>query len=598
MPDRTIWRAVGDGFRPWRSAAGVAALVLIAGQLAWRSVILDRGYWTQDDFLMLTLGDRPLTVDLLFQDYAGHMLPGGFLLAWLHTHLAPLDWQAAVVEIVALQMAASLLAWLVLCRLLPGSRWRLPVLVVYLFCPLALWPTQWWCVAIQFLPGSIFLLLATWAMLHRLQEGSRWSGPLVVVAVLGALLFQERALLFPLVVGLVAVTHAEAVGVRRVGAALRAHLVVWVPLLALVTGYLVLHAVLAPIDRTTPGAPTVSAGLIGNFLGRNAVPGFVGGPWYAPGTGSFVDPADWAVGLSWVVVALLVTLTLQRSRSAVWGWLLLLSYTLLDVALLFGGRTVPDFGAVLGLVPRYAADVVPVLAVALALVVRACERPSHGHSRRRVPLPALLAGGYLVSAAISTSAVAPHNYNQDDRAYVESLRADLRADPRAVLFDNAPPDGVMVVWFGDEARVSNVVGTAPEHPVFDIPSHTLRIADASGRLRPVMVVTPVTDVATSDRACVHHVTATQAAHVQLEGPTGEGRLVARVSYYTATPGILVVTAPNGAQSLSLRPGLNVADLVVEGSFHKLEMGLSPTVEDPSDVCVVRVEVGFPAPGAP
>ena len=82
-----------------------------------------------------------------------------------------------------------------------------------------------------------------------------------------------------------------------------------------------------------------------------------------------------------------------------------------------------------------------------------------------------MALGYLVSAAISTAVVAPHSYNEDDRAYVEGLRADLRADPRAVVFDGRPPDSVMVSWFDDDARISTVVGIAPEDPVFDLPSY-------------------------------------------------------------------------------------------------------------------------------
>jgi hypothetical protein len=608
VSERTIWAFASTGLRPWRSAAGVVALVLIAGQLAWRAVILSKGFWTQDDFLMLTHGGRPLTIDLLFQDYAGHMFPGGFLIAWLHTHLAPLDWGVAVVELVVLQMVASLLAWVVLCRLMPGSTWRLTVLTVYLFCPLALWPTQWWCVAIQFLPGSVFLLLATWAMLHRLQEGSRWSGPLAIVAIVMALLFQERAVLFPLVLGFVAIAYAEGRGVRRVAAAVLAHRLVWASLVVLLIGYLVLHGALAPVDRTSPGAATASASLVGNFVGRNAVPGFVGGPWGAQGTASFVVPADWAVGLSWVVLALLVTQTMQRSRSAAWGWLLLLAYTLLDVALLFGGRTIPDFGAVLGLVPRYAADIVPVLAIALGLVVRACEgraaEPAdpvsagtpRGRWRRRVPVAVVLAGCYLVSAVISTSAVAPLNYNQDDRAYVDWLRADLRADARAVLFDGAPPQGVMVAWFGDDARVSNVVGTAPEDPVFDLPTHNLRMVDAAGRLRPVALEGAVSDVKTSDRDCVHHVERDRLTPVRLEDPAPDGKLVARISYFTATPGVLVVATPDARASLALRSGLNMADIVVQGPLDGLDLRLRPTVEAPSDVCVVDVVVGHPTPG--
>ena len=169
-------------------------------------------------------------------------------------------------------------------------------------------------------------------------------------------------------------------------------------------------------------------------------------------------PAAWAVALSWVVVVLLVGLTMRRSRSAVWGWPLLLVYTLADVLLLFGGRTGPEFGAVLGLIPRYSAGIVPVLLVALGLVVRATvldaetERaPTAPTARWRGPLPVALAltGCYLASSAITTAVVAPRSYNEDDRAFVETLRAELRADRRAVVFDGIAPDGVMVGWFGD-----------------------------------------------------------------------------------------------------------------------------------------------------
>ena len=321
--ERTVWTAAAEALRPWRSAAGLVALALVAGQLAWRAVLLGRGYFTQDDFLMLTLGGRPLSLDLLMQNYSGHLFPGGFAIAWLHTHVAPLDWTVAVVEIVMLQLVASVLAWLVLCRLLPGSWWRLPVLSTYLFCPLALWPVQWWAVAIQYLPVSIFLFLAIWAMLHRLQEGSRWSGPLVVLATVAGLLFQERAVLYPVVLGFVAVAYAEAVGLRRIVVALRGHLVVWVPLVA----------VLARVRRGAPRAGADREHLAGLGCGvgraRRELPGAqrrawlrrrsVGGPrtehhrhpdglgagrrLVRPGRGRGPDAASLAVGRLGLVVS-------------------------------------------------------------------------------------------------------------------------------------------------------------------------------------------------------------------------------------------------------------------------------------------------------
>ena len=607
MADRSVWAAVAEGLRPWRSPAGVTALALIAGQLAWRAVLVGRGYFTQDDFLMLTLGGRRLSVDLLVHDYTGHLFPGDMIIAWLHTHLAPLDWGVAVVEIVTLQLVASLLAWIVLCRLVPASWWRLPVLAVYLFCPLSLWPTQWWAVAIQFLPVTIFLFLASWALLHRIQEGSRWSGPLVVLSTFAGLLFQERAVLYPVVLGFVAVAFAEAVGLRRVLLALRDHLAVWIALVLVIAAYVVVHRELAPIDSTSPGSAAKSAELVGNFVARNAVPGFVGGPWIDPGAGTIVVPAGWAVALSWVVVALLVGLTMRRSRTAVWGWLLLLTYTLADVLLLFGGRTGPEFGTVLGLIPRYAAGIVPVLLVALGLVVRATVLQPRTEAASAVPtapwrgpLPVALAltGCYLASSAISTAVLAPRSYNEDDRAFVETLRTELRADRRAVVFDGIAPDGVMVSWFGDNGRVSTVVGTAPEEPVFDIPTYELRIADPDGRLHPVALDGTVKGVPTGNRRCVHAVNADRVTRVRLDHPAGNGRQVARVGYYTVASGFLAVTTPDGEASLPLRSGLNVADFVVQGPLDDLEMRLvtSPDAPAGSTVCVVEVVVGYPVPG--
>jgi len=610
MAERTWWTIAADGLRPWRSAAGALALVLVAGHLGWRAVLLGRGYFTQDDFLMLTLGARPLSVDLLMRDYSGHLFPGGFLIAWLNTHLAPLDWGVAVAEIVVLQLVASVLAWLVLSRLLAGSWWRLPILTVYLFCPLALWPTQWWAVAIQYLPVSVFLFLATWSLLHRLQEGSRWSGPLAVLATVAGLLFQERAVLYPVVLGFVAIAFAEARGLRRIWVAVRGHLVVWLPLGVVLAGYVAVHRELAPIARTSPGSAAASADLVGNFVARNAVPGFVGGPWTDPGASTIVTPTGWAVAVSWAIVVVLVGLTLRRSGSAVWGWLLLLTYTLVDVVLLFGGRTGPDFGTALGLIGRYSADIVPVLVVALGLVARAVtavrdpsSAPAAADVRatrrwRHVPVVLVLVVGYVASSAVSTSVIAPRSYNQDDQAYVEALRADLRADRRAVVFDGAPPDGVMVVWFEDDARVSTVVGTAPEEPVFDLPTYELKMVDPAGRLRRIALVGTVSDVPTSDRTCVHRVTADRATRVRLDDRAAGGKQVARIGYYTAASGFLTVAGPGGEASLPLRTDLNVADVVVEGPLEYLDMRLESAPDAPADatVCVVEVVVGFPTPG--
>lgn len=599
----SIWRTWTG---PWRSWAGLVAVALLIGQGLWRGVLLDRGFFTQDDFLMLRRAAEPLSVTMLAQDYSGHFFPGGFLFAWAHAHYAPLDWGVVVIETVAMQGFAAVLLWMVLCRMLPGSWARIPLFAVGLTCPLALWPTQWWAVSIQFLPVSICLLLATWALVVHLQDGSRWALPLVLAAMVVGLLFQERAALFPLVLGVVACAWSPATGPRAIVEALRSRLLsLWVPMGVLLIGYVVLHRAVAPIEATSVGSAGGGAELVGNFVVRNVVPGSLGGPWNPQVVGdSLLVPPLYAVVLTGVVVVAALVWTVLRTRSATWGWLLLGGYALVDVALLFGGRTA--MGPAFGLIPRYASDIVPVLPIALALVVRAVlaeKQPAIDRPALRRYRPwsgAVVACGlalaYIVSSALTTSSVASYSYNEADRRYVETLRADLRAQPSAVLFDGSTPDDIMIGWFGDDARVSTMVGIAPESPVFDLPSYAMRMVDPGGRLRLFDLLALVADQPSNDEVCGHAVTESGAT-VQLKKPITGDKMVARISYYTSAQGTMAVTAAGVEQMIGLRQDLNIVDVVVRGSVDSLEMQLNQddAQDDPGTVCVVSVQVGFPTP---
>ena len=84
----------------------------------------------------------------------------------------------------------------------------------------------------------------------------------------------------------------------------------------------------------------------------------------------------------------------------------------------------------------------------------------------------------------------------------------------------------------------------------------------------------------------------------LTEPSGDGKLLARISYYTSASGFLTITTPGGEASLPLRTDLNVADVVVQGPVEELALRLEGPADAPADatVCVVDVVVGFPTPG--
>lgn len=583
---------------PWRGRTGGLALLLLGTQMLWRGALLGRGYFTEDDFKMLNLAHQGLSVPMLVQDYAGHLFPGGFLIAWAQATAAPLDWTLSVVVVLILQLFAATTMWMVLRRLL-GESWLAPPLyAVFLFSPLTLWSTQWWAVAIQFLPVAGFLCLAVWALLCRLQDGARWGSAVAVMAVLAALLFQERGVLIPIVLGFVAIACAPGARLtQRLRNAVRAHLGLWLTLVAIGAGYVVLHRDLAPIRATTLGSWTDVLRLIGNFLGRNLLPGLFGGSWTHRVTGnSLVVPSWWAVGICLGLSLALVVPTCRRGGvTTACGWLLIVVYGLVDVLLLFGGRT--GDGPAYALIPRYAADAVPAAVIGLGLVALGVTQAARGArtslvpSGRQLRRSVLVTLVYVLSAAVTTTFWAPHQYNTAERTYIENLRGQLRAHPEAVLYDQTVPDDVMIYWFGKDALLSRVVGIAPEDPVFNLPSYQLRMVDSTGLLRRVTLLDKVQLVPSADTQCGYHVTDTGAT-LPLAGPASGTGLVMRIGYFSGQPGTMTVTAGPHHYDVPVRQGLQAVDLVVSGDFDSVRM----TFDRPGTVCVPAMAIGKPYPG--
>lgn len=571
----------------WSGASGLAGALVVLLQGVAHAVMLGRAWFTQDDYLMLARSvDRPLSWELLTQGYSGHLFPGGFLLAWFHANTTPLDWGATIVPLVVLQVACCVVLWLVVTRVL-GHGWpRVPVLVLFALCPLTLISIQWWAVAIQFLPVTLFSLLAIWAHLVQRDGGSRWWWAAVVGAVAGALMFQERGVLVPLMVFLVAVAlEGDDRGWRRPWRTVVTAWPLWVACGLLVVGYLALHRVLVPIVASSSGG-SGDLGLVRNLVLRNAIPGLLGGPVAPRVVNDSIVEAPTASWVGAVLVALvLVVVTVRRGGSATrWAWAGLAVLTAANVALLFFGRS--QLGAVFGLNPRYAADLVPTAAVLSAVVLA----DTRALVRARSSLAVAVAYGLL--ATTTTLVVLPATYNTVDRRYVEAVRADLRADPRVVLYDGGVPDDMMIGWFGEDARLSVVLATAPENPVFDVPTTRLRMVNPQGRITDVALVGTVAARAPQDAACGYHVTAAPTT-VPLDGRIDARRQVLRMGFYTDTPTTATVAVGDRTYRVAVGAGLGAADVVVSGAEAD---SVTLSIDHPdATLCVPSLQVGFATP---
>jgi hypothetical protein len=598
QPQLLRWR------QAWSGSAGLAAMAVLAVQLVWRGTYLAQGYFTQDDFLVMHLGGTSaLGPHFLMQDYSGRLFPGGFAIAFVQARLAPLSWPAAFVPVLLMQLGAGVLMWALLSRLL-ADRWeRLPLLAVFCLCPLTLWSTQWWIVSIHLLPTELCALAAALSYLVWRQDRNTWGWRLTIAFSACGLLFQERAILIPLVVLAVAIAVEPTPGMRRrLLVTLRADQRMWLWLAAVLAVYLLVHAWLAPLVSTGRTSGHQSLTLFANIMFRNFVPGALGGPWSGNVlSGAAIIPPTWAVVVTCGLFAALVAFTVRYGgTTARLAWLILLAYATVDVAMLFGGRS--QYAGILGLTPRYTADLVLILVVVLAGVVRGLQPPAamssffdadHGPRRRTIACIAV-AVAYAGSTAVTTHHTAPALFNTAGKEYVENLRHDLADQPDAVLYDTAVPASMMISWFGSDDRVSTVYGIAHDAPPFDVPSEHLRIVDGVGHVRELILEHPVAAVPGTAPQCGYNVTLTPTV-VRMTEPVTSGKKVMQLAYFTNVDdeGVLVV----GGQTVSfpVEPGLHSISVVVRSGFDRFSVRLSHTS---GTLCLGAVKAGTPLPAGP
>jgi hypothetical protein len=296
-----------------------------------------------------------------------------------------------------------------------------------------------------------------------------------------------------------------------------------------------------------------------------------------------------------VLAAGLMVWTLWRSRGRAAGaWLLLWSYVFLNIAAVMVGR--PQFGTQIGLLPRYAADVVPVAALALAFVVRSMRaRPAHSSrfprlGRMRPAVPWLVTVALVGSCALTTTAMAPSGYNRDDEEYVATLVRGLDSEPEAVLYDSLVPDNVMIGWFGDRRVTSTVLAGIDEHAVFDVPSENMRMVNGRGRLVDFFLSFPTRAPAGPVEGCGYPVA--RRSTIPLPKRLTVERAVVQISYFAARQNVMTLAAGDALQVVPVRRGAHVVDVVVSGTFDDVVL----SQQDPAaSACVTGLTVGFPAP---
>lgn len=554
--------------RPARLTA-VAALVGGLPFLVHAWVAL-HGYFGQDDFVIIYRAAHadPLDFAYLFQDYSGHLAPGTFLLAWIETAIAPLNYAVATVPLLAMHAAALWLFWRVLVRLF-GARWGIvPGFAVFAASPLVLFPTLWWAYGMQLLPLLLTMCAALLAHLRYLDTG-RGEYQSLLWTVAGMLCYEKAALFAPLLLGVTALRTS-------LGKALVEHRRLWAAHAALLLGYAILYFALT--ESQTDGEP-VAAAELAEYVYRSVVetflPGLLGGPLAAPGGGAtWVTPP---LLVRVVTVGAAVAFVLWRRSPA---WLLLAGYLAVDMALVAVTR-LSLVGPVIGADPRYLADAVPVAVLCGMFALRDVRLP-------RWPV-AFVTVLVVVGSVASFLRLAPALQFREARDYVATARAALAQQPGVVLYDTAVPRALILDWFVGDAMTSRVVGLVPESPRFDAPAETLYRLDDSGRPQPIL---RLTDTVQSERGpapdCGHMVDE-EPANIPLTSASF-GRRILKIGYFTADTGDGVIRVGDTQVPVRFEEGLHVLHVVVSGTYSHVEVSRNLNL---APLCVTDVTIGLP-----
>jgi hypothetical protein len=558
-------------------------------------MLLSASYFNQDDYYLTSRAFSHQTVDrqFLFEAVAGHVQPAQQLVYWIVAHHAAFDWGRVASGILVVEILTVVAAWHVLSRLLPGRWSRVPLLAVFAWTPLTLVSTLWWSAAMGLWPPMLFLLLATLFFLRAQDGAGRAEVNLLgcVLSVLIGLSWHERGILAVAVVVGIAVARSPQSGLRRVTVAAVRWWPLWVALAAMTGGYLVLHRTLTSVEaqHATFGSRLDIARA---FLLRNTLPGLSSGPWKADIVGGAVVPARWVEVLAALLAIFVAVMILRHGGPARWPALVMLGgYVTGDLLMLLLGRA--GFGEIIGLDPRYTADVVAAAVLFTAVALEGTPRRTLSRRISPVATAVGLSLIYLVGSVVTTAHIAPHFENREDRRFIGNLRADLAADPEQVLLDRLVPAGILLPLLGEEAKLSVVLAPLPEHPTFDEPGPKLRMVGDDGKLRPVRLFPLRTNAPGADGACGFAVSADAQTEIPLVPSTAvAGPLVIRLEVFTDRASDYRIRIGKSTQLAHVIRGPQVLWVVVPGNAGPFtSVGITGT--GPATLCVVGVVVGTP-----
>ena len=427
----------------WRHPVVLVGIGMAALQIVFRAWALYPSWFFADDYVLLhdALG-TPVTSGYLFSDFNSNLIPAVRLLASLVVGSGELNWPLAATIVLILQALANVAALTMLTSLF-GPRWALLApFALYLSSAVTMPAFMWWVAAVSQLPfqAAFFLAVTAWVAYLRTHRW-RWLAVTILVLIISLFCYTKSVLIGPVLAYVAIAYFAEGDLRRRVVTCLRRYWAAAVLGGAVTAAYVVYYVTQVPQPFENPDRGQF-ADVIETVLGSSFPTSLLGGPWRWWDTTPPVvlaSPPDWAVSLSWVLIAGIVAYSVLTRSRVVAGWILLFAYAT-GLGLLLASSRGQLYGQLSGLEYRYLTDVICVATLSLALVflpllgAPGASRPREQLLLLVAPRPGVVIG---IVAAISIGGVLStaryvnfwHTSNAS-REYVHNLQRDLEETPR------------------------------------------------------------------------------------------------------------------------------------------------------------------------
>lgn len=582
---------------------GVSVIVLVT--MTWRFWTVSQWSWFQDDWIYLTRSAEMPFVDFIFQNYNGHIMPAQFSIVWVMTHVAPLDYSFALTTVV-LFSGALLIAWSLALREIFGERARLlyPIFLLGL-SPLFMPVSLWWAAAMQVYPLILFMGLTVLFVARFFLRGQRWGDLLgVLVAYTSGLLFWEKALLIVIPASFMAVFLSRGSLGRRIRGSRPALLVlfgasaVYIPIYVLMTR----SGDSAETELLVRRGATESFTFFATGLLDVGVPTLLGGPW-----STIENPQQVFASSSGVLTLLFLTLIVVASTMAVRirrdGALAIamgFTYAIVSWGLVFTSSRFDAVGIYSVRDARYAADILPVVLLALSLLAT----PTRAESRQgwmRQPLPGS-AVKYLApisvltficvagSAMVTNGKIWDASASQSPKTWTDNLISDTQSAEDVSVYDSMAPGNVILsAYFWGDGRLSRLLAPLEHSLVFDQPADDMYTADWAGHLKQVDIEAVSRSAQPGPvEGCGYLVSSGETTRIPLDNPMYDWQWGYQLDYFSAEDAGITVRTSSESLDLELERGLHHRQFVVEDAAESLEISSRP---GSSAVCITEVRVG-------